>query len=107
MLENTNALGKKSSKLVFPLPESKVNAGTEVLYDGVSVIVQPGSGKTTSNVKIREKPSTGSKSLKYYDKIFYDPTAKEYDSVPRDTTVTIIARQRINIESMHGIISGM
>jgi hypothetical protein len=94
-LENKNSLGKKTTRLVFPLSEYKVKSGAEIVYDGIPVIALPGSsGITTMGVKIREKPSTSSKALKYWDKIAYDMTAKEYDSVPKGTPVQIIARTK-------------
>ncbi len=94
LLENENALGMKISRMVFPVEENKVKPGTEVVYNGIPVIVLPGSGITTTLVKIREKPSTSSKALTYCATVAYDPSAKEYDAVPKNTMVRIIARTR-------------
>lgn len=94
LLENENALGMKISRIVFPVQENKVKPGTEVVYDGIPVIVLPGSGITTTVVKIREKPSTSSKALTYCNTVAYDPSSQEYDAVPKNTMVKIIARTR-------------
>jgi hypothetical protein len=73
--------------------EYKFKPGTEVVFDGTPVIALPGSsGITTTGIKIREKPSTSFKALKYCDTIAYDITVKVYDSVLKGTPVQIIAR---------------
>jgi hypothetical protein len=94
-LENQNALGKKTARLLFPLSEYKVKSGSEIVFEGTHVITLPGSSAiTTTGVKIREKPSTSSRALQYCDSMAYDMTAKTYESVPKGTPVQIIARTK-------------
>jgi hypothetical protein len=92
---NKNVLGFNSSDVSFPMPEFKVKSGEERVYKDVKVIVLTDSnGTTTSNVKIRKSPNINSESIKYTDKIYFDPTSKTYDFVPKDTQVNIIARTK-------------
>ena len=94
-IDNKNVLGFNTSKILFPLTSYPVASGAERVYDGTAVVVLTGStGVTTANVKIRKKPSVDSESLKFTDKIYFDPGAKTYDYVPQNTAVTIIARTK-------------
>jgi hypothetical protein len=94
-LDNKNVLGFDSPRILFPLPQFRIKSGEERVFNGTRVIVLPDTtGVTTGNVKIRKSPSVTSESLKYLDKMVYDPTAKTLDFVPRDTKVAIIARTK-------------
>lgn len=77
----------------FPVENSKIKSGTSKIYKGVPVVAMGlAKGVTTTNVKIREKPSINSRSLDYI-KAPYETDAV-MQSVPAGTEVVIIARTR-------------
>ncbi|MCU0847468.1 MAG: hypothetical protein MUD12_06230 [Spirochaetes bacterium] len=80
------------SYIEFEIQESKVREGSKRFIGNVQVIVMGmKNGTTTDNVKIRKRPSVDSESVKYRAGLFGDD-AREYDSVPKNTDVTVIAR---------------
>ncbi|MBP7734584.1 MAG: hypothetical protein KA369_01295 [Spirochaetes bacterium] len=91
--KNKNAVTTNDASMPFPVEQSKVKAGTSKVYKGVPVVAMGlAKGVTTTNVKIREKPSVNAKSLEYYKEI-YGPGG-EFQSVPANTEVVVIARTR-------------
>jgi hypothetical protein len=90
---NKDAVSGGNPSMAFPLESFRVKAGTSKIWRGVPVITMgPARGKTTTSVKIREKPSVNAKALDYIEEL-YAPD-RTFQSVPADTEVTVIARTR-------------
>jgi len=90
---NKNAVSTNVAAMPFPVENSKIKAGTSKIYRGIPVVTMGlVKGATTTNVKIREKPSISSKSLEYV-KAPYETDAI-LQSVPAATEVVVIARTR-------------
>lgn len=91
--KNRNALAPDIASMDFPVENSRVRAGASKLYKGIPVVTMGSvKGVTTTNVKIREKPSLKSKARDYI-KAPYE-TVEARQSVPANTGVTVIARTR-------------
>lgn len=79
------------ARLRFGMPDTKVPAGSRRSYDGMPVVTMGmQKGVTTTNAKIRVKPSTGAKPVQYLDSPFGPSSPKE--SVPAGTPLVVRAR---------------
>ncbi len=91
--KNTNAVSTNVASMTFPVEQFKNKPGTSKVYKGVPVVTMGlAKGVTTTNVKIREKPSINAKALEYV-KAPYETDAV-LQSVPANTEVVVIARTR-------------
>ena len=91
--KNKNAVSVNVASMPFPVEHSKVKSGTARIYKGIPVVTTgPAKGITTTNVRIREKPSINSKSLDYVKNPY--ETDAVFESVPVNTEVMVIARTR-------------
>lgn len=91
--KNKNAVSTNMPSMAFPIGESKVKAGTSKVYKGIPVVsMGMVKGMTTTNVKIREKPSVNAKAIEYIKEI-YSPDSS-LPSVPAKTEVIVVARTR-------------
>jgi hypothetical protein len=91
--KNKNAVTTNVASMPFPVEQSRVKPGTSKIFKGVPVVTMGlARGITTTNVKIREKPSVNSKALEYV-KAPYETDAV-MQSVPANTEVVVIARTR-------------
>jgi hypothetical protein len=90
---NKNAVSVNVAAMPFAVENSKNKAGASRIFKGIPVVTMGlVKGVTTTNVKIREKPSINSKSLDY-NKDMYSPDTVQ-QSVPAATEVIVIARTR-------------
>lgn len=89
--DNHNLLttGEDNNSFSIGVPGKELPEGTVRMVNGVKVITMGlQTGKTTSEVKIRNSPSTKGEVLKYWPGIYEE----DMKAVPIDTYVTVIAR---------------